>query len=159
MFLQINNHYICLDFTEIYGSMPDVVKIAHADITKVLIEAAKHDSDLEGLFNLLQCTTLTRSCIDKLCKCYFSYKEQIKEFLESIGSALPHIIDVDWQLNYCVKSSTNYTASLPMYNMSLSTIKNGKVECVKFVCTIQEVQELVCKLKDTARHLEKLTTQ
>lgn len=40
--------------------------------------------------------------------------------------------------------------------MSLSTIKHGNIDTVKFTCTIQQLQELVLKLKDAARHTEKI---
>ncbi|XP_016837723.1 COMM domain-containing protein 3 isoform X2 [Nasonia vitripennis] len=127
------------------------------DITKLLIETARHDTSSEELSSLLRCTTLSKTYIDRFCKFYGNHKEQLQESLESIGNSLPHIIDVDWRLDYCIKSSINSPAGVPIYNVSLSTIKHGNIENVKFTCTVQQLQELVYKLKDAARHTEKLT--
>ena len=36
-------------------------------------------------------------------------------------------------------------------------MKQGNIEHIKFMCTIEQLQELVYKLKDAARHTEKLS--
>ncbi|OXU28413.1 hypothetical protein TSAR_011333 [Trichomalopsis sarcophagae] len=143
--------------TKLYDSKPDIVKAAYADITKLLIETARHDTSSEELSSLLRCTTLSKTYIDRFCEFYCNHKDQLQESLESIGNSLPHIIDVDWRLDYCIKSSINSPAGVPIYNVSLSTIKHGNIENVKFTCTVQQLQDLVYKLKDAARHTEKLT--
>ncbi|XP_011494572.1 PREDICTED: COMM domain-containing protein 3-like isoform X3 [Ceratosolen solmsi marchali] len=149
--------YITLALTQLCRSKPDVIKTAYADVIKLLIEAARHDTSSEELSKLLRCTALTKAHIDKFCQFHANYKEQLQENLETIGNGLPHIIDVDWRIDYCIKSSINDSAGIPNYNISLSTMKHGNIQSVQFMCTIQELQELVLKLKDAARHIEKLT--
>lgn len=88
---------------QVCSSKSDIVKAAFVDVTKLLIETARHDTSSEELHSLLRCTTLSKSYIDKLCDFYANHKEQLQESLQSIGNGLPHIIDVDWRLDYCIK--------------------------------------------------------
>lgn len=69
----------------------------------MLIEAARHDTSSEELNTLLCGTTLNKTLIDKFCELYANHKGALQESLESIGNGLPHIIDVNWQLDYCIK--------------------------------------------------------
>lgn len=73
------------------------------DVTRLLIETARHDTSSEELNSLLRSTSLNKNYIDKICQFYENHKEQLQETLEAIGNGLPHIIDVDWRLDYCIK--------------------------------------------------------
>lgn len=46
---------------------------------------------------------------------------------------------------------------VPLYHVRLSTKKHETIDHVTFSCTIQQLQELVFKLKDAIRYSEKLT--
>lgn len=43
-----------------------------------------------------------------------------------------------------------------LYNVRLVTKKHGKLDHVHFACTIHELQDLVYKLKEAVRHVEKI---
>ncbi|KAJ8680354.1 hypothetical protein QAD02_016141 [Eretmocerus hayati] len=144
--------------TNITDSKPDDVKIAFAELLKLLIESARNDIEIEELNLLLTCTNLSQNYIEKFCESYASCKEELVETLESIGDDLPHIVDVDWQLDYCIKSNIESPAGFPKFFVSLSTVKHGKLQQFKFCCTIQALQDLVYKLKDAARHVERLSS-
>lgn len=99
----VTNNLPFVALTQMYGSKPDVIKAAYADIMKLLIETARHDTSSEELNSLLRCTTLNKNYVNKLCEFYANQKTELQESLESIGNSLPHIVDVDWQLDYCIK--------------------------------------------------------
>ncbi|XP_014224855.1 COMM domain-containing protein 3 [Trichogramma pretiosum] len=146
------------DLSNIYGSKPDIIKSAYKDVLRLLVEAAKYDSSSVQLNSLLRCSTLNPKYITKFCEIYENHKSTIQQCLESFGNSLPHIVDVDWRLDYCIKSNFGAPAETHVYIVSLSTIKHGSLENVKFKCTIQQLQELIYKLKDAARHTEKLAS-
>jgi len=52
--------------------------------------------------------------------------------------------------------STRFT-NVPIYNIRISTKECNQVRHVIFTCTIQQLQELVYKLKDAIRHIEKMS--
>jgi len=55
-----------------------------------------------------------------------------------------------------MQTSTRFT-NVPIYNIRISTKEGNQVRHVIFTCTIQQLQELVYKLKDAIRHIEKLS--
>lgn len=84
-------------------SKPTLTKKMFADLVCLFVEAARHDLDEESLRNFL-----CQACVDeqrrkKLCEVYINNKTTIQSRLELIGSNPPHIIDVDWRLDYRVK--------------------------------------------------------
>lgn len=74
-----------------------------ADVICLLIEAARHDLDEESLKNFLNLIYIDEKRITKLCEVYNNNKTAIQSQLELIGNNPPHIIDIDWHLDYCVK--------------------------------------------------------
>ncbi|XP_043279922.1 COMM domain-containing protein 3 [Venturia canescens] len=140
----------------IYGSKPDVIKSAYADLSSLFVEAARHKLDSENFSTFLHTAKIFGHRAEKLSEYYEKYRDFIVAQLSQIGDGLPCIVDVDWRLDYCVKSSTNNLMGECLYNVRLVTKKHGKLDDVQFACTIQELQDLVYKLKEAVRHVEKI---
>ncbi|XP_076652855.1 COMM domain-containing protein 3 isoform X2 [Halictus rubicundus] len=134
-----------------------LTKKIFADMLCLFVKAAQHDLDEESLKNLLYQMCSNEQRRKKLCEAYISNKKTIQSRLESISSNLPHIVDVDWHLDYRVKLDTCNSLGVPLYHVQLSTKEHERINHVTFSCTIQQLQELVFKLKDAIRYSEKLT--
>ncbi|XP_012276828.1 COMM domain-containing protein 3 [Orussus abietinus] len=143
---------------QIYGSKPDIVKGAFADITSLLVEAARHNCNDTELSDFLSASNIEGPKAERIRSFYTTHLNGIKEKLERIGHGLPHVVDVDWRLDYCIKSDTESSIGVPIYHIQLSTEKQGELRHVKFTCTPQELQELVYKLKDAVRRVEKVAS-
>ncbi|XP_046742002.1 COMM domain-containing protein 3 [Diprion similis] len=141
---------------QLYGSKPDVVKEIFGNLSSLLIDAARLDLDGEKLNLALSNVNITGPRVKKLCDAYVSNKEGIQASLIRIGNSLPHVVDVNWKLDYCVKSNIEDSIGSQLYTIQFSTINQGKPEFMKFACTTQQLQELVYKLKDAVRHVEKV---
>ncbi|KAH0953355.1 hypothetical protein HN011_004275 [Eciton burchellii] len=141
----------------LYPSKSDLIKAAVANISCLFVEAAKHDYNEENLRIFLQDEHINGQRTEKLCRSYANSKHDIQTQLELIGNNIPHIVDVDWRLHHCVKVSTCHSVSMPIYNIRLSTKKSSEIKYITFTCTIQQLQELVYKLKDIVRHIEKMS--
>jgi hypothetical protein len=74
------------------------------------------------------------------------------------STSLANVIDVECRLDYYVQSSVFDDVSELLYKVRLKTIDNGTLKYINFVCNPQELQELVFKLKDAVRHLEKIAS-
>lgn len=139
-------------------------KTAFADVCCLFIEAARHDLDEETFANFLSDAKITGNRAKKLCDAYKTNKNGIQSQLELIGYSPRHIVDIDWRLDYCIKVDTCNSVGIPLYHVRLTTKQEYDTETrtgagskdVTFTCTIQQLQELVSKLKDAVRHLEKL---
>ncbi|XP_076234145.1 COMM domain-containing protein 3 [Calliopsis andreniformis] len=138
-------------------SKPNITKKMFADMVCLFVEAARHDLDEENLRNFLCQTCVDEQRRKKLCEVYISNKQTIQSELESIGNNPPHIIDVDWRLDYRVKLDTCDSLGAPLYHVRLRTKEHETINHITFSCTIQQLQELVFKLKDAIRYSEKLT--
>ncbi|XP_076299007.1 COMM domain-containing protein 3 isoform X2 [Lasioglossum baleicum] len=134
-----------------------LTKKIFADMLCLFVKAAQHDLDKESLNNLLcqMCSNVNRR--KRLCDAYIINKKTIQSRLESISSNPPHIVDVDWHLDYRVKVDTCNSLGVPLYHVQLSTKEHERINHVTFSCTIQQLQELVFKFKDAIRYSEKLT--
>ena len=89
--------------TQIYGSKPDAVKNAYVGITRLFVEAARHDVKKEMLTTFLHGSQLNKKQIEKLCEAFTKNKERFQHKLEIVGGGLPHLVDVNWRLDYCIK--------------------------------------------------------
>lgn len=137
-------------------SKPILTKKIFADLVCLLVEATRHDLDEEGLRSSLNFAHVDEKRIKKLCEMYINNKTAIKSHLESIGNNPPHIVDINWRLDHCVKSDTCNSLGVPLYHVQFSTKEHEASNHVAFSCTIQQLQELVFKLKDAVRYSEKL---
>lgn len=91
------------DITRIYGSKPDVIKRAYADVTSLFVEAARHKLDAENLSTFLHSVKIFGPRAERLCELYGKHREPIVDQLGQIGDGLPCVVDADWRLDYCVK--------------------------------------------------------
>ncbi|XP_071575664.1 COMM domain-containing protein 3 isoform X1 [Temnothorax nylanderi] len=140
----------------VYPSKSDLIKAAFANISCLFVEAARHDYDEESLKHFLHNEHINGQRIETLCSRYMNNKENIQTQLELTGNNLPHVVDIDWRLHHCVRMSTRFT-NVPIYNIRMSTKECNQMRHVTFTCTVQQLQELVHKLKDVVRHIEKIS--
>ncbi|XP_011301433.1 COMM domain-containing protein 3 [Fopius arisanus] len=147
------------DLSRFYESAkPHVIKSAYTDITSLFVESARHKYDTENLSTYLHSQKLFGSRMEKLCDAYKNCKDSLILQLSTIGNSLPCVIDLDWRLDYCIKSNTDNDVGECIYHIRLSTKKLNKIDYLNFTCSLHQLQELVYKLKDAARHMEKLST-
>ncbi|KAK2191134.1 hypothetical protein NP493_59g02066 [Ridgeia piscesae] len=64
-------------------------------------------------------------------------KPHLQILLSSVGRTHPHIVDVDWRLDYCLKNNQVDRVNEPTFLISLKT------------------QDLVTKLRDACKSLER----
>ncbi|KYN04428.1 COMM domain-containing protein 3 [Cyphomyrmex costatus] len=145
-----------LGITTVHPSKSDLIKAAVANVSCLFIEAARHNYDEESLKHFLHNEHINGHRIETLCSTYINNKQNIQTQLELTGNSLPHIVDIDWRLHHCAKISIRFT-NIPIYNIRISTKESNQVRHVIFTCTVQQLQELVYKLKDAIRHIEKMS--
>ncbi|XP_032956564.1 COMM domain-containing protein 3 isoform X4 [Rhinolophus sinicus] len=86
-------------------------------------------------------------------------KQRADKSTLSIGRSLPHIIDVSWRLEYQIKTSQLHKMYRPAYLVTLN-IENTDSQShpeISFSCNMEQLQDLVGKLKDASKSLERAT--
>ncbi|KAK0047140.1 COMM domain-containing protein 3 [Biomphalaria pfeifferi] len=136
----------------------DVLKAAYSGIVTLVIEAAKHDSTAENLSTFLEDCKYTVDRISTFNKIFLSQKSHIQLLLGKVGSSFPHIVDVEWRLDYYIKSNNLEKIDSAVYLINLKTEEPDEqtIKDIQFSCTLEQLQDLVGKLKDATKCMEKI---
>nr|XP_016849788.1 PREDICTED: COMM domain-containing protein 3 isoform X2 [Anolis carolinensis] len=102
-----------------------------------------------------------RERIEQFCTEYQKNKDNLEILLGSTGRCPPHITDVCWRLEYQIKTNQLHKNYHPIYLMTLNVENNDSRsrQDVNFSCSMEQLQDLVGKLKDAAKSLERTTQQ
>ncbi|XP_065210494.1 COMM domain-containing protein 3 [Planococcus citri] len=137
----------------------DVIKVAYASLTVLLTEAARHGVDSDILKDILEGYNLNQDRISSIVETYGKNKLQVERKLMRIGTSLPHIVEIHWRMDYTIKSNCNKQYIQPFFHIQLVTItSNNNKKVIRFVCSVQNLEELVFQLKTATRHMNKLVT-
>nr|XP_034365672.1 COMM domain-containing protein 3 isoform X3 [Arvicanthis niloticus] len=86
-------------------------------------------------------------------------KHQVDKSTLSLGRSLPHITDVSWRLEYQIKTNQLHKMYRPGYLVTLN-VENSDSQSypeINFSCNMEQLQDLVGKLKDASKSLERAT--
>ncbi|XP_061185577.1 COMM domain-containing protein 3-like [Saccostrea echinata] len=135
------------------------VKEAYSGLVSMVIEAAKQDKDTESLSSLLEDCKFPPERIKQVLDVYQKNKAALQILLGSVGTTPAHIVDVDWRLDYYVKNNHLERVNEAVYLINLKTEVPGKTELqeVQFSCSQEQLQDLVGKLKDACKCLERVS--
>ncbi|KAM3860417.1 COMM domain-containing protein 3 [Diretmus argenteus] len=134
-----------------------VLKQSHAAAATFILEAVKQHADKSTISSCLEDVTCSAERTEIFYDAYQKHKGEVEGLLASIGKRLPHINDASWRLEYNMKNGHVHKVNEPFYQISLSAEKDGSSEDINFSCTMEQLQDLVGKMKDAAKSLEKAT--
>ncbi|XP_048827125.1 COMM domain-containing protein 3 [Brienomyrus brachyistius] len=148
-----------LDNNELKHIEQTVVKHCHSAVATCILECVKQNADRSTICTCLEDIRFDPERIDTFCRLFQKHKKDLENVLSSIGRSLPHISDASWRLEYQIKNSHLHKVNQPSYLITLSTENCGSssAEEVNFSCTMEQLQDLVGKMKDAAKSLEKAT--
>jgi hypothetical protein len=104
---------------------------------------------------------------------YSTAKEAIRTLLSTTNFHYPHITGIDWRLDYFMKSNAMEKVNTPVYMLSFETKKPQHLDVdegesffhfvndvedtdkVEFSCTLEQLQDLLNRLKDAAKQVER----
>ncbi|XP_022785890.1 myosin-9-like isoform X2 [Stylophora pistillata] len=133
------------------------LKQVYAGLVTMILEAIKMDCDSSSLSSVLEDCKWGTDRIEYFTKQFLDYKPNLEALLARTGSSFPHVVDVDWRLDYYIKNNQMEKVNKPTYLITLKTEEAGKAkgEDVQFSCTMEQLQDLVGKLKDACKSVEK----
>ncbi|KAL1123360.1 hypothetical protein AAG570_002445, partial [Ranatra chinensis] len=141
----------------------DIIKECYASLICLFIESIRNDVDLESLTTLLKQCKFDGERLESIIGLYNAHKLTIQKSLKQIVSDPPHVLDIRWRLNFCVKSSFSDLEDKAVYYIDLilgygesDAANKPKIKKITFICTVQHLQELVGKLKAATRQLENI---
>ncbi|XP_045318441.1 COMM domain-containing protein 3 isoform X2 [Leopardus geoffroyi] len=137
-----------LDHPDLKHIDPVVLKHCHTAAATYILEAGKQRADKSTL-----------RCVFFLSFPLQNNKNSLEILLGSIGRSLPHITDVSWRLEYQIKTNQLHKMYRPAYLVTLNvenTDSRSHPE-ISFSCNMEQLQDLVGKLKDASKSLERAT--
>ncbi|XP_063032257.1 uncharacterized protein LOC134429097 [Melospiza melodia melodia] len=146
-----------LDDPDLKDIDPTVLKHCHAAAAMCILEAGKQKADISAISTCLEDCKLDKERIEQFCTEYQKNKDALEILLGSIGRSPLHITDVSWRLEYQIKNNQLHKTYQPSYLVTLNVENSdsGSHPDVSFSCTMEQLQDLVGKLKDAAKSLER----
>ncbi|XP_027514470.1 COMM domain-containing protein 3 [Corapipo altera] len=150
---------LILDDPDLKDIDPTVLKHCHAAAATCILEAGKQKADISAISTCLEDCKLDKERIEQFCTEYQKNKDALEILLGSIGRSPLHITDVSWRLEYQIKNNQLHKTYQPSYLVTLNVENSdsGSHPDVSFSCTMEQLQDLVGKLKDAAKSLERAT--
>jgi hypothetical protein len=142
------------------GNSSVALEAAHEDalcaVSTLLLEAAKQKSSVEQLGAVLRELGAGEEATGALTALYAEHSELLVEHLSATGIAAPEVVGVDWRLDYSVKSSCGGRGNVAMFFVSLTVKDRGLLREVGFIASIEELQDLLAKVKDAVKQTDRL---
>ncbi|XP_062983616.1 COMM domain-containing protein 3 [Elgaria multicarinata webbii] len=148
-----------LDHPDLEHIDPAVLKYCHAAAATCIVEAGKQKADKSAISAYLEDCKFEKERIEQFCTEYQKNKDTLEILLGSIGRCPLHITDVCWRLEYQIKTNQLHKNYCPAYLMTLNVENNDSrpQPDINFSCSMEQLQDLVGKLKDAAKSLERTT--
>ncbi|KAF6027426.1 COMMD3 [Bugula neritina] len=127
-------------------------------LTSFLLECAKQNVTLDEIRAVLEESNFSPKRIQHFLDVYHQHKDSIRRNLARISSfEKAQIVDVNWRLDYNIKNSQSDKVNQLSYLVDLHTLHPGEseIKIVSMACSLEQLQDLVGKLKDAVRCVEK----
>ncbi|KAG7317725.1 hypothetical protein KOW79_018760 [Hemibagrus wyckioides] len=148
------------DYPELKNIDQALLKHCHTAATTFILEVVKQNADKSTLCSCLEDLRFDSERVEAFYVLYQKNKANVEKLLSSIDRCPPHITDVSWRLDYCIKNSHVHKVNQPSYLISFNTENgknNGASSELNFNCTLEQLQDLVGKMKDAAKSVERAT--
>ncbi|KAL2651081.1 hypothetical protein R1flu_019209 [Riccia fluitans] len=138
----------------------DFIKRTYSALVCLFLEAAKNDlSQTEvGLFLRSECG-FGEAQGDLLARLFLGKKDELRGLLSQTAnhSYLPQLEGVEWRLEYCVPAPDNPSVRELLYKVCLKTVnrEEGREDKLEFIASVEELQDLVSRLKDACKSVER----
>lgn len=133
------------------------LKHCHTAATTFILEGVKQNADKSTISSCLEDVRFQTERVDIFYNSFQKNKRNVESLLSSIDICPPHVTDAAWRLEYCIKNSHVHKVNQPSYLVSLNTESGGCSSQINFNCTMEQLQDLVGKMKDAAKSLERAT--
>lgn len=151
-----------------YTNVPSDQKVVFSSLVYLVVEASKINAEsLElryakqtshnNVSNFLEDFLTRNDRVQYICSKYTANRQSIREkVLSQKTFAFPKLVDIDWRLDYVVKSSAVQKTNEPVYTLNFR-FSNG--ESMKLACTVDQLQDLHAKFRDAVKQIERTQEQ
>ncbi|CAH1966778.1 unnamed protein product [Acanthoscelides obtectus] len=151
------------NLSSISAAKGDIVKYLYAFLLTITSQFARKRSSSEEIVKHLSHYGIHSARAEWYADQFRKHDKMLTGVLLNIGTYLPHIVDIRWKMAFTVKTLELDAVDGPVFMILLVTQKYdlAKEETVTkeiaFRCTVNELQDLVFKIKDAVRHCSVLS--
>jgi polycomb group RING finger protein 4 len=80
-----------------------ILKQSYSALATLIVEAARVDANTSSLTNLLEDCKMAPERIEAFNQLFLKRKPEVRAVLGSTRNAMPHVVDVNWRLDYYMK--------------------------------------------------------
>uniref|UniRef100_A0A7S1XW81 COMM domain-containing protein 3 n=1 Tax=Phaeomonas parva TaxID=124430 RepID=A0A7S1XW81_9STRA len=142
---------------EVVGS--DEAQAAHLALVALIVDAVRTGLAEDQLRGNLEELGFGEGHIAAFLETLGRARPTLQRGLGSIGIAFDAIVDIDWRLDYTVRSSAGGSVHEPFYFVSLKTrTPGGDLSSVEFTCNLEQLQDLYAKVQDATKQVSRILT-
>lgn len=147
---------------ETVPSMNDALdKIILASLATLIAESFSQNASVSYLISFLEERGMTADQKAIFKEKFDAVHSRLADHLRCLAPAPePSVVDVDWKLNYLVRSNAKEKEDELSYLISLKTVDDStesfETKDFKFTCTLHQLQDLVSKLREAYKNVERL---
>nr|CAI5824430.1 unnamed protein product [Callosobruchus analis] len=141
----------------------DVMKYLYAFLLTITSEFARRKSSNDDIIRSLSEHGISSAKAECYANLYKEHEKTLIGVMANIGLHLPHIVDIRWKMAFTVKTSELDAMDGPIFMILLVTQQydiakeENVTKEIAFRCTVNELQDLVFKIKDAVRHCSVLS--
>ena len=134
-----------------------LLKQCHAALCSAILCSARADADAETFQSTLEDAGVPPQVAAAASSRYEKEKTSLRGVLGGIsGLRPPQIVDITWRLDYYMRSSVVERINKPIYFIRLETrTRDGQPGSLEFAATVEELQDLIARLRDAAKQSER----
>ncbi|KAF1320879.1 Comm domain-containing protein 3, partial [Globisporangium splendens] len=85
--------------------------------------------------------------------------QKVRVVLEQASFDFAHVVDVNWRLDYVLRSSMAGSIHEPLYFVQIKLqTPAGKTENLEFTCSVEELRDLVYRIQEAVNEVEKIAS-
>jgi len=134
------------------------LKQGHACLAALFLVSARDASDADTVRGTLEEQRVPGALAAIAAERFAARRDELRALaLRPVSSVrCPRVVDVEWRLDYVVKERALDHVNAPVFFVRLHTLlPDGNRDKVDFTCSIEELQDLVSKLRDAAKQTER----
>mmetsp|Transcript_14526 Transcript_14526/g.21874 ORF Transcript_14526/g.21874 Transcript_14526/m.21874 type:complete len:186 (+) Transcript_14526:126-683(+) len=132
------------------------LEISLSGLSTLLLEAAKVRADPQQIKDLFVEHSLSSDIAGLVVDLYTQHGDSIISHLESTGISAPAIVDIDWRLDYSVRSKHGGRNNTPMYFVTLKVKDRGLLRNVDMMASLEEMQDLLASVRDAVKEVDRI---
>jgi len=140
-------------------SVADEHEPALCCISTVLLEAAKARNSPVQLGSVLSECGVISSVSSVLIELYTQHFDTLVAHMEVTGIAAPTIVDIDWRLDYSIRSKHAGRECLPMFFLSLRVKDRGLLRDIEMIASQEDIQDMLAGVRDAVKQVDRVVQQ